>query len=413
MNRVIFIFFFLFVFQMLSAQKQMLIRGKVFDSETGNPISEVHVFIKGSEVGSITDESGIYLININSKKDTLVYSHIQYRTYEKSYNGTNLSANILLDPMVSILPDAVIKPVINISKGMMFDVTDYFLLGDSILYSGFCYHYKKNKNPWIVLKSNLGDTIFSECIGIEGTFYKDCFDNIHYLTKHTSYQIIMENDSMWFEHPTDIEYFKSAMYDCLMEVNGKVLFSQYLNNSQMLNYYCVDKETYEVEIFRTIADEIKLNMLAYQNMFFSMGSAPTDADLRFEKEIMYKPIFAPIIRVKDDIYIINYTDSKIERYDTCLKVLDSEIPIYFHNAKFCKNEIVVDDITGKVYAIYRNQGKTSIKEMYLDNGTIGQEIDIPDFFWIDNIKVRDNKLYFLYREKFSSKLRALYRMNLD
>ena len=394
------------------SQKPILVKGSVFDAETGQPIAGVHVAIKGTTLGTTTNTAGTYSINLVKFNDTLVYSHVSYKVEEKSYQAANLKADILLEPTMNMLPPAIVKPVINISKGMLLDVTDYYFLGDSILYSGFCYRYNKKNNPWIVLLAPNGDTIFTYCVGMEGEFYKDCLGNLHYLTQETAYQIIFENNSMHLDFPTKINEFREIMDNCKFESNNKLLFSQYSNNDQILMYYHADVNTYETEVFRTIADEVKLNMLAFQGLFFSMGPAPSEADLRFEELIMYTPVFAPILLARDTITIINYTDSEIEWYDTCYNALGTT-PIYFQNSKYCEDQIIVDDITGKVYAIYLKNGKTSVREIFIHSGSVGDEIAIPDFYWISNIKAHNNKLFFLYQQKYSGELRALYRMFLE
>jgi hypothetical protein len=396
--------------QSLFAQKQLLIKGKIFDAETRMPISETHIVTKGSKSGSVSDKDGNYSIAIN-EKETLIYTHIQYKSFEKSFSQTTFNADILLEPEISTLPEAIVKPIVNISRGMMFDVLDYYLLGDSILYAGYCYKYKKDNNPWIILKSPTGDTIFAECVKKEGKFYKDCFDNIHYLTPKTAYQLIIENNKIQLEFPTDIEEFTSIMYNCETNINGKLIFSQFHNVNQLLLYYYADIKTFETEVFRIISDEAKIEMLAYETVSL-INPDMHNPEVRFLVEMFYTPVFAPIIKVRDTIHIINYTQSKIETYDKNFKNLKN-IPIYFQNARFCKEEIITDEATARVYAVFKDKGKTSIKEIFLKTGELGREIDIPNFFWIDNIKIHNNKLYFLYREKLSSKLRALYKMNLD
>ena len=150
------------------SQKPMLVKGNIYDSETGEPISGVNIQLKGDNSGTTSDKNGFYSISLMSSKDILVYSHIAYATVEKSYSNSNFKADLLLDPMINILPMATVKPVINISKGMLLDVTDYYFMGDSILYSGYCYRYNKKNNPWLVLIGPKGDTIFSECVGTSG-----------------------------------------------------------------------------------------------------------------------------------------------------------------------------------------------------------------------------------------------------
>lgn len=411
MNRLIAILILMLTGLAVFSQKPIMVKGSVFDSESGEPINAVHIAIKGEATGSITDLRGNYSIELNKAGDTLVYTHLAYDSVHVVYYGTNLHANIIFEPLEYMLPDAIVKPVVNISHGMLLDVIDYTFIGDTILYAGFCYRYNKRNNPWVVMIGPKGDTIFTECVHEEGTFYRDCFENIHYLTEDNAYQLNFEGDSLKMEFPTDIDEFESVMYDCKFQSNGKILFSQFTDRDQILLYYFADLESYETEIFRTIADEVKLNMLAFQGLFFSMGKPPNEHDLRFE-EMMYDPVYAPIFRAKDTIAIVNYTDSKIELYDTCFNSV-GETDIYFQNSKHCEENIVVDKETGRVYVVFLRDSQTSVKEVFLNSGSTGQEISIPSFPWIDNIQVRDNQLFFLYREKFTGDLRALYRMFLD
>jgi hypothetical protein len=411
MNKLVLITFVIFISFGLFAQKQILIKGNVFDSETGQPVTEVHVFIKGKTKGTITNQYGKYSIYLENSGDTLVYSHLRFDTVQAVYQWSNLNADILLEPLEYMLPTATVRPVINVSKGMLLDVTDYCFIGDSILYSGFCYRYTKRQNPWLVMIAPDGDTIFTYCVGEEGHFFHDCFGNTHYLTEDYAYQLVFHKDSVSLDYKIDIDEFMSVMKDCKFQSDGQMVFSQFSDRNQILIYYLADTTTYETEIFRTIADEVKLNMLVFQGLFFSMGPPPNDHDLRFE-EMMYEPVFAPIIRANDTIAIINYTDSKVELYDTCFNSLGSS-KVYFQNGKYCEDEIVVDQSTGRVYAVFLKNGRTSVKEIFIATGTIGNVLSIPEFYWVDNMKVHNNRLYFLYREKYTGDLRALFKMHLD
>ncbi|HNQ69304.1 MAG TPA: carboxypeptidase-like regulatory domain-containing protein [Bacteroidales bacterium] len=411
MNKRLYIFIFVCIAAISNAQKPIMVTGNIFDSETGEPVSEVHIYIKDGKTGTTSDSKGTFSITLNNLNDTLFFTHVRYNDYMLVVYSSDFQAQILLEPRINMLPDAIVKPVVNISKGMLLDVTDYYFHGDSIIYSGFCYRYNKHSNPWIIMISPKGDTIFTYCVGKEGHFYEDCFGNLHYLTDDTAYQMVLSNDSVYLDFPTNIDEFLEVMETCKFTIGTKALLSQYTNKNQMLIYYYTDIITYETEVFKIITDEIKLNMLAGQNLFFAMGCPPNEHDLRFE-EMMYNPVFAPIIKTKDTISIINYTDSKVEWYDTLFNYLGEEI-IYFQNSKFCQDEILVDKVSGRVFAVYFRNGKTSVKEIFIHSGTTGKEISIPDFFWIENIKIHDNQLFFLYRKQQTGDLRALYRMALE
>lgn len=62
------------------AQSQT-VKGKVTDSETGEPLPGVNVLVKGTSTGSTTDADGVYSVAASSK-DVLVFSFIGFTTIE-------------------------------------------------------------------------------------------------------------------------------------------------------------------------------------------------------------------------------------------------------------------------------------------------------------------------------------------
>jgi len=81
MSRSIFtIILFLFCFQ---AFGQYTIKGKVTDSQTGDPIPFASVLLKGTSIGISTDFEGNYLIEAKVLSDSLVVSYLGYITGKK------------------------------------------------------------------------------------------------------------------------------------------------------------------------------------------------------------------------------------------------------------------------------------------------------------------------------------------
>lgn len=387
--------------------------GFIYNSNTGDPIQEANISVIDDIHGTTTNTNGFFKLTIPNNKSKLLVTHIQYYSLTIDTDTLGKSVKILLTPSVTELPEATVHPVIKVSKGMLLDVIDYCFVNENLLLAGYCYRYKRKKNPWLVLLSPKGDTLFAEHINKEGRFFHDCFNNIHYVTEETAYQLIFENDSIYLGYPSPTPEFKQVMLPCQLQSNNQLLFSMYAYNDQMLLYYLADMETEEIEEFRTITNEVTLTMLAFQNHFFSMGgSAPSEADLRFEREMMYDSVFAPVVLVHDTIALINYLDEKIEWYDTCFNKLGST-GILFQKNRFCKEELIRDPITEKIYAVFLRNGKTKIQPIDISTGKTGSSISIPDFKWIDNIQAYNGNLYFLYRQQSSNELRALYRMKLS
>ena len=103
--------FFLTLFILFTSivQGQTLIKGKVVDAETGDPIPFANVLIKGSNVGTPTDFDGFYRIKGESESDTLMVSYIGYEAKSKVYQkGITQTINFQLKPEATSLADFVI-----------------------------------------------------------------------------------------------------------------------------------------------------------------------------------------------------------------------------------------------------------------------------------------------------------------
>ena len=68
-------------------QQQNVVTGKVIDSETGEPIPGVNIIVKGTTVGTMTDASGDYSLNVPDKNAILVFSFIGYSSQEIPLEG--------------------------------------------------------------------------------------------------------------------------------------------------------------------------------------------------------------------------------------------------------------------------------------------------------------------------------------
>ena len=98
-NLKIFSFVLLF-FSLINAQGS--ISGNVSDSETGELLVGANITIEGSSIGTSTNSSGLYSINIENGEYSVNVSYIGYKDFSTnvSVNGeTNLNILLLSDPI--------------------------------------------------------------------------------------------------------------------------------------------------------------------------------------------------------------------------------------------------------------------------------------------------------------------------
>ncbi|MBW6537337.1 MAG: SusC/RagA family TonB-linked outer membrane protein [Mariniphaga sp.] len=105
-KRILAILFFAW-FNIIIVNAQVVrISGVVTDSEQGNPISGVSVVVKGSTLGTVTNQDGYYQLNLSENAQTLVFSFIGMKTQEFPVEGSVL--NVVLEPDVVGVDEVVV-----------------------------------------------------------------------------------------------------------------------------------------------------------------------------------------------------------------------------------------------------------------------------------------------------------------
>ena len=82
-----------------SANAQISVTGTVVSDETGEPLSGVTVVIDGTFIGTITDQEGMYAIDLRTIDDVLVFSFVGFRTERRtvSLGVTTINVRMQLD----------------------------------------------------------------------------------------------------------------------------------------------------------------------------------------------------------------------------------------------------------------------------------------------------------------------------
>lgn len=388
------------------------ITGRITDSVSKEAIANVNISVVGTSYGCASDSLGYFTLRVPDLPAKISFSHIFYKQKNIVVNRPGNIRRVSLSPRIYMLGDAVVKPVVNLTESLIFDIVDYAFAGDSILMSGYCYKFPKEKNPWLIAISPEGDTLSKQVIGVEGRFYRDCMDNLHYLTEKTAFQLHWEEDHYEFVHSENLKRFEEVMYPCKFETENQLIFQYYQGHNQMINYYAINKDSKEADAIINVEDPVGLTMLADRARFHSMGnSQPTAADLRFEEMCFFDSIYSPIFHVDDSVYFFNLINDELIVYDENFNKARDIACAPHHSRDFTEN-IIVDHVAGRVFAMYERSGLHYIREIDLITGELTNSYKIPEYQWINKISINNNRLYFLYREKFTGDLISLYRMKI-
>jgi TonB-dependent starch-binding outer membrane protein SusC len=83
------------------------LRGKVTDQSTGQGLPGANVVVRGTTVGTTTDENGSYTITVPDNGATLVFSSVGFVTQEVQV-GNRTTINITLEPDTKVLSEVVV-----------------------------------------------------------------------------------------------------------------------------------------------------------------------------------------------------------------------------------------------------------------------------------------------------------------
>ncbi|MCX7638703.1 MAG: carboxypeptidase-like regulatory domain-containing protein, partial [Cyclobacteriaceae bacterium] len=110
MNAVMRIFFLFLAFQaFLAGAQTTIVRGKVTDASSGDPLPFVNIIFKGTSIGTTTDFDGNYQIVTSNPTDSLIASYIGYKPRTKAVvKGREQTINFQLEEEVTRLREVVV-----------------------------------------------------------------------------------------------------------------------------------------------------------------------------------------------------------------------------------------------------------------------------------------------------------------
>jgi TonB-linked SusC/RagA family outer membrane protein len=98
---------FLFFFQIANAQQNNTVTGRVIEKGTNLPLPGVNVLIKGSKVGTSTDQSGNFKITLNKEQEVLSFSFLGF-TSQEVIAKPGSTINIVLNDATNKLDEVVV-----------------------------------------------------------------------------------------------------------------------------------------------------------------------------------------------------------------------------------------------------------------------------------------------------------------
>ncbi len=428
--RKVLLLFSIVVFSIGKTYSQVEIKGIVIDSISKKTIPFANIIIKGSLIGTSTDDKGKFNIKVQSLPITLIFTSLSYNTREVKVLEPDVKISLM--PKTYQLEEIEIKNEVvkNIQKDKSVMTIDYEFYDDFILSIGF---KNKSNNPYLFLTDDDGEIISQRPLKIKPeSLYKDCLGNIHIMSADSVYQVYYDYQSIRLIYPTDKRSFAFNMFPC-KTYDGSKLYFQYPTFKGLRVKYLVAGKG-EVKKLYTIEDSAKIS---YINSKFDLkyyvkkrreGSngylmpvSQIIANLDFFREQepldfldgnMISPINAPIIKLNNTINIFDCIHSTCISFDTLNLEMKNKTPFTFHQQKNWGGEVIIDEAKQELYTFITKNSITYLLKLDPITYEIKKEIKVPEKPFISEIKIRGGNAYFLYRNAINDEYRYIFKMRI-
>ncbi len=417
------------------------ISGYVYDIEYNKPLSGVNIFIGGTEPGTATNSDGFFKLKVSKFPVFLFFSHVGYELTKTELKTPGISdLKIYLKPEIRQIGEVTIsgERIMNLIKGDTLNIVDYEIAGDQILMIA---NTRKHLNEQRLYLTTLSGEIISskkiyeaghmvhipESIDIKNLMYlyRDCFNSIQLLTSEAVYQVFVNGSKIHLIYPTPFTEFETMLLPVKASLHGH-LFQQKTSRKSNSTFHMAPGDTLS-RLVKTVFDTYgDFRYVRPIDFLESIPMAPA-ADYLI-KDSYERCVTAPVIQRKNDIAIFDFFGNTIDYFNAEGSLLKS-VPIRFHLKEYTEllvikhtdidmdnfsQRILYDEKADRIYALWhtRTTGRYSLKEINPENGEIVRVVEVPDYPFIDRMRVFGNTLYFLYTEKKYPFYRSLYRMIL-
>jgi hypothetical protein len=408
------------------------ISGRIIDKEAGTPVAGAHVAAKTGEV-TITDSTGLFRLSVRRLPTTLKITHVSYGTsvYEVTRNTKEL-VTIRISQKTTDLDEVQIsaRRLRIITPKDQYSIQDYSISEKAIWFLGFINNQASRQR--LFLANLYGDTIASVAVKGAERLFTDVFQNVHLVLRDSVFQLFHgEKGQIMLLYPVSKELFYRIMQPVELAFNQKLIYTQGTPGSKGTIIYYIsqgDPQKYLLAILTDSVNQVSEAATRKIDAMMARWGIPELANMwttiyqynkkgtKFDR-IVRQPVPYEIFTSADNLYIINYFKDSLLQYNTDGQFARA-FPIDFHKesyatgVKYKSLTCLTDPVTQKVYLLDRQLARWIIKPLEIPAGIAGAAINLPEFPGIDQIRVYDNAIYFLYPDKQHPYYNRLYRYQL-
>jgi hypothetical protein len=256
---------------------------------------------------------------------------------------------------------------------------------------------------------------------------RDFRGNIHVLTAESVFGLeAIDSNYTLVNIPKD--YFFKYLVPIVDSSQTRLFYSSYSDIYPAFEYGSLDQLDSTYKTLVQIQDDLMMELYRSEYKWVDVrtklwaknleNQTGIDAEIYvgasyFTQSLYYEPVYAPLFLVQDTIYIFDYPKDMLRVFLSDGTAVRST-PIFHHyqarQTGFQRN-LQQDRQTGKIYAVFEQEGHFYVGLIDLQTGLITQKVKLA-FRYVEKVRVHNNEVYFIYRPFESTQKKFLYKQKL-
>ncbi|MBL4753531.1 MAG: carboxypeptidase-like regulatory domain-containing protein [Flavobacteriales bacterium] len=415
----------------------LVVRGTLTDKESGEALTGAHIWVTQQRVGVVSDAEGNYLVKIRWRKNiSIKFSFVGYSPVEKVLPRNLQADTIELNIKMQKVPWEIAPVQITarshpdtVFGSFKYCVADFEFYKDKVLL--LTYASRDPKASTLMLQDKYGEILLTAKVpGNATSLFMDYEDRYYVICEDNVYNISIE-PALLLLVPLSTAYFNVHIKPGIDMIGDKIIFSDYRWHHPEFSYYTVWRNDTAVQELKTIVDAALMRMYRFEYYYLNNeqrvaswkladqheGLDEFDVAARmtgFQNSLYYDELYAPMFVVKDTVLIFDHYADKLYKFDRRNRAVDSIAIAYHKNrgAMKWKKELVKDDGTGDIYAVFQKNGYYYLNHVDTQKGTLHGAFKMSDKY-ADKMKIKDDYVYYVYDPQDKYQTPFLYKERIQ
>lgn len=420
---------------------ELVISGQVMN-EKGLPLEKANIIDINNSVGVVSSANGSFHLTIPKRATTVKISYIGYSSIVKKITAAELKLvqNDTLFLQFNLKESAVNIDLVEVSainNELAYDKPNVSILDFEFHQGKLLLLTLQNKQYQLRLVDYTSTTTFE--LDLEKNFknfYRDCNDKLHLQSAERSYPIKFLSKSFYLERSLVLDEFMKLASPCVASTEDVLFLHEYTLDNKILLYSTFEKRSKQKQGFHFVINEEQIrgnqDYRIWEIDFYRKKIKKKDAFIMGENswsdqknlriierntyyldKVLKKPDYHPLFKIDNSIYIFDHLIDSMFVYDS-IGAYQKRISIDYHNQKNWAEKVMVDYENQNVYALFKSNGYTSLKQINITTGKVTSTIKIERHTFPEKIKIRDGFVYYLFADPYQMGApKKIYKQALD